>query len=120
VESCTFDKPEIQPAKPALHMSELIKHECGIALIRLKKPLQYFIDTYQNPSWAVHKLYLLMEKQHNRGQDGAGVANIKLDMDPGKPYIHRYRTIEPNPIGSFFPKSKRNFERPQKPTGPCT
>ena len=61
-------------------MSDAIKHECGIALIRLRKPLQYYIEKYGTPLYAVKKLYLLMEKQHNRGQDAAGIANIKLDM----------------------------------------
>jgi amidophosphoribosyltransferase len=92
-------------------MAEDIKHECGIALLRLKKPLQYYVDTYKNPSWAAHKLYLLMEKQHNRGQDGAGVANIKLDMEPGKPYIHRYRTVEPSSIGVIFSKIQKKFRK---------
>ena len=95
-------------------MSDSVKHECGVALIRLKKPLQHYIDNYGNPAWAVQKLYLLMEKQHNRGQDGAGVANIKLDMDPGKPYIHRLRTIEPNPISYIFSKIHKKFRKAQE------
>jgi amidophosphoribosyltransferase len=95
-------------------MSDLIKHECGIALIRLKKPLQYYIDNYNNPSWAVHKLYLLMEKQHNRGQDGAGVANIKLDMDAGKAYMHRLRSIDSNPITHIFSKIGKKFRKAQE------
>ena len=92
-------------------MSDPVKHECGVALIRLKKPLQHYIDNYGNPAWGAQKLYLLMEKQHNRGQDGAGVANIKLDMDPGKPYIHRLRTIEPNPISYIFSKIHKKFRK---------
>lgn len=95
-------------------MSEAIKHECGIALIRLKKPLQHYIDTYGNPAWAAQRLYLLMEKQHNRGQDGVGVANIKLDMEPGKPYIHRLRTIEDNPIAHLFSKIEKKFRKAQE------
>jgi amidophosphoribosyltransferase len=95
-------------------MSDSIKHECGIALIRLKKPLQHFIDHYGSPTWAAQKLYLLMEKQHNRGQDGAGVANIKLDMQPGKPYIHRLRTIESNPIAWLFAKIGKKFRKAQE------
>ncbi|HOY94425.1 MAG TPA: amidophosphoribosyltransferase, partial [Catalimonadaceae bacterium] len=95
-------------------MSDPIKHECGVALIRLKKPLQYYIDTYNNPSWAAQKLYLLMEKQRNRGQDGAGVANIKLDMEAGKPYIHRHRSIDPNPITSIFSKIEKKFRKAQE------
>ena len=76
-------------------MSDLIKHECGIALIRLRKPLNFYIEKYGTPTYAMNKLYLLMEKQHNRGQDGAGVANIKIDVDPGYRYISRY--FIPNP-----------------------
>ena len=64
-------------------MSDPIKHECGIALLRLKKPLEYFEEKYGSALYGINKLYLLMEKQHNRGQDGAGVANIKLDVEPG-------------------------------------
>jgi len=71
-------------------MSDAIKHECGIALIRLRKPLSYYKERYGTPLYGVNKLYLLMEKQHNRGQDGAGVATIKLDVDPGSRYISRH------------------------------
>ena len=74
-------------------MSDVIKHECGIAVIRLRKPLSYYIDKYGSPTYGMNKLYLLMEKQHNRGQDGAGVANIKIDQKPGQRYISRYRSI---------------------------
>ena len=95
-------------------MSDPVKHECGVALIRLKKPLQHYIDHYGNPAWAVQKLYLLMEKQHNRGQDGAGVANIKLDMEPGKAYLHRLRTIESNPISYIFSKIHKKFRKAQE------
>ena len=95
-------------------MSDSIKHECGIALIRLKKPLQYYIDAYQNPAWGAQKMYLLMEKQHNRGQDGAGIANIKLDMEAGKPYIHRLRSIDPNPIPALFSKIEKKFRKAQE------
>ena len=73
-------------------MSDAIKHECGIALIRLLKPLEFYIEKYRTPAYALNKLYLLMEKQHNRGQDGAGVAAIKLDPVPGTPFINRYRS----------------------------
>ncbi|GJM28706.1 MAG: amidophosphoribosyltransferase [Cyclobacteriaceae bacterium] len=92
-------------------MSDAIKHECGIALIRLRKPLQYYIEKYDTPLYAVKKLYLLMEKQHNRGQDGAGVANIKLDMAPGKRYISRYRSVKAQPILDVFSKLERKFEK---------
>jgi hypothetical protein len=63
-------------------MSEAIKHECGIALLRLKKPLEFYLEKYGTAFYALNKMYLLMEKQHNRGQDGAGLANIKLDVPP--------------------------------------
>ena len=73
-------------------MSDQIKHECGIAFIRLRKPLEYYIQKYGSVTYGLNKLYLLMEKQHNRGQDGAGVGNIKLDMPPGSRYISRVRS----------------------------
>jgi amidophosphoribosyltransferase len=92
-------------------MSDLINHECGIALIRLKKPYQYFIDKYNSPLYAIRKLYLLMEKQHNRGQDGAGVANIKLDMPPGKNYITRLRSVETNAIVHIFAKIEKKISK---------
>lgn len=83
-------------------MSDAIKHECGIALLRLKQPLQYYIDKYGSAFYGLNKLHLLMEKQHNRGQDGAGVANIKFDMSPGERYISRYRSIDSKPIQDIF------------------
>lgn len=83
-------------------MSDPIKHECGIALIRLKKPLEYYQEKYGTSFYALNKLYLLMEKQHNRGQDGAGVANIKLDVEPGERYISRYRSNGQRPIQEVF------------------
>ena len=66
-------------------MSEHIGHECGIALVRMRKPLAYYAEKYHSPLWGFEKLFLLMEKQHNRGQDGAGVACVKLDMPAGEP-----------------------------------
>ncbi len=95
-------------------MSDFIKHECGIALIRLRKPLKYFIEKYGTPAYAMNKLYLLMEKQHNRGQDGAGVANIKIDIKPGHRYISRYRSIEPQPIADIFRKISKKYRKAQK------
>jgi len=83
-------------------MSDPIKHECGIALLRLKQPLQYYLDKYGTAFYGLNKLHLLMEKQHNRGQDGAGVANIKFDMSPGERYISRYRSIDSKPIQEIF------------------
>jgi amidophosphoribosyltransferase len=85
-------------------MSDQIKHECGIALIRLKKPLEYYIEKYSTAAYGLNMLYLLMEKQHNRGQDGAGVANIKLDMEPGDRYISRVRSNSSQPIKEIFEK----------------
>ncbi len=90
-------------------MSDAIKHECGIALIRLKQPLQYYVDKYGTAFYGINKLHLLMEKQHNRGQDGAGVANIKLDMEPGERYISRYRSIDPKPIQDIFDHINQRF-----------
>ncbi|MES2731823.1 MAG: amidophosphoribosyltransferase [Bacteroidota bacterium] len=95
-------------------MSDSIKHECGIALIRLRKPLQYYIDKYGTPLYGINKLYLLMEKQHNRGQDGAGVANIKVGVPPGSRYISRYRSIEAQPIQDIFTKINRKFKKALK------
>ncbi|MCB0791972.1 MAG: amidophosphoribosyltransferase [Flavobacteriales bacterium] len=83
-------------------MSDALQHECGIALIRLRKPLSYFEDRYGSAYYGLQKLFLLMEKQHNRGQDGAGVATIKLDMPPGTRYIDRYRSASKQPILSVI------------------
>jgi len=95
-------------------MSDFIKHECGIALLRLRKPLSYYIDKYGTPTYAMNKLYLLMEKQHNRGHDGAGVANIKIGMKPGFRYVSRYRSIEPQPIADIFRKISKKYKKVQK------
>ncbi|WMN12751.1 amidophosphoribosyltransferase [Marivirga salinae] len=97
-------------------MSDSIKHECGIALIRLRKPLQYFIDKY-GPLYAMNKLYLLMEKQHNRGQDGAGVGNVKLNVDPGHRYISRYRSVDNQPITQIFKKISKKYKKARKEGG---
>jgi len=83
-------------------MSDALKHECGIALIRLKKPLEYYKDKYGSAFYGVNKMYLMMEKQHNRGQDGAGFASIKLDTQPGERYISRVRSIAQQPIQDIF------------------
>ena len=83
-------------------MSDALKHECGIALIRLKKPLEYYKEKYGSAFYGVNKMYLLMEKQHNRGQDGAGFASIKLDVKPGERYISRVRSIAQQPIQDIF------------------
>ena len=83
-------------------MSDAIKHECGIAHLRLLKPLEYYKEKYGTAFYGIQKMYLLMEKQHNRGQDGAGFASIKLDVDPGERYISRVRSIDPQPIKDVF------------------
>ncbi len=90
-------------------MSDSIKHECGIALLRLKKPLSYYQKKYGTSFYGLTKLYLLMEKQHNRGQDGAGVANIKLDTAPGTRYISRTRSNSQNPIQEVFANINSRF-----------
>ena len=83
-------------------MSDALKHECGIAFIRLKKPLEYYKEKYGTAFYGVNKMYLMMEKQHNRGQDGAGFASIKLDTAPGERYISRVRSIAQQPIQDIF------------------
>jgi len=83
-------------------MSESIKHECGIAVIRLLKPLEFYIEKYGTWSYGLQKMYLMMEKQHNRGQDGAGIAGIKMNMKPGYRYIFRQRSNQANPIKEIF------------------
>lgn len=91
-------------------MSDAIKHECGIAFLRLLKPLSYYQAKYGTPFYGIHKLHLLMEKQHNRGQDGVGVANIKLDVPPGKRYISRYRSVSNKPIQDTFDYINKRFK----------
>jgi len=83
-------------------MSEQIKHECGIAFVRLLKPLEYYREKYGTSFYGINKMYLLMEKQHNRGQDGAGIANIKIDTEPGMKYIDRIRSVDSAPIKDIF------------------
>lgn len=92
-------------------MSDAVKHECGIALIRLRKDYQYYINKYSTPLYGLNKLYLMMEKQVNRGQDGAGVANIKIDVSPGHRYISRYRSIEQNAVPDIFRKIHKKFQK---------
>ena len=91
-------------------MSDPIKHECGIALLRLKKPLEYYLEKYGSALWGLNKMHLLMEKQHNRGQDGAGIANIKLDMQPGERYISRSRSVQKNPTQDIFDQINAKFK----------
>ena len=83
-------------------MSERITHECGIALVRLLKPLEYYLARYGTALYGLNKLHLLMQKQHNRGQDGAGIANIKFDLEPGNKYINRVRSNSDSPIKDIF------------------
>ena len=83
-------------------MSDAIKHECGIALVRLKKPLQFYKDKYGSAFYGINKMYLLMEKQHNRGQDGAGFASVKFNVLPGTRYISRVRSNKSQPIQDIF------------------
>src|SRR3954470_5633401 len=83
-------------------MSDRISHECGVALVRLLKPLSYYQEKYGSPLWGFTKLFLLMEKQHNRGQDGAGVACVKLGMPAGAPFMFRERNIKSNPLDKIF------------------
>jgi amidophosphoribosyltransferase len=92
-------------------MSDAIKHECGIALLRLKKPLDFYLDKYGSALYGLNKMYLLMEKQHNRGQDGAGLANIKLNVSPGTRYISRHRSIKSQPIKDIFSYINTRFEK---------
>jgi amidophosphoribosyltransferase len=92
-------------------MSDQIKHECGIALIRLLKPLSYYKEKYGTWRYGLNKLYLLMEKQHNRGQDGAGMVCVKDHLKPGSTYMNRYRSIEPNPILDVFDKVNKPLKK---------
>ena len=91
-------------------MSDSIKHECGIALLRLKKPLDFYLEKYGTAFYGLRKMYLLMEKQHNRGQDGSGLANIKLDMEPGSRYVSRSRFTGNNNIQRVFEHINTRFD----------
>ncbi|RDV15743.1 amidophosphoribosyltransferase [Pontibacter diazotrophicus] len=91
-------------------MSDAIKHECGIALIRLRKPIDYYVEKYGTPMYGINKLYLLMQKQHNRGQDGAGVASIKINALPGIEYISRFRSVKTRAIDSIFGKIGKEYK----------
>src|ERR671939_2189561 len=83
-------------------MSDEIKHECGLAFIRLRKPFSYYQQKYGTVLYGLNKMYLLMEKQHNRGQDGAGIATVKLDTEPGYPFLHRIRSNVNQSIAELF------------------
>ncbi len=95
-------------------MSELIKHECGIAFVRLLKPLEYYYAKYGTAFYGINKMYLMMEKQHNRGQDGAGLACIKIDTTPGMRYIDRIRSVAAQPIQDVFQRINEEFKDLQK------
>lgn len=95
-------------------MSDAIKHECGLAFIRLRKPFSYYQQQYGTVMWGINKLYLLMEKQHNRGQDGAGVAAVKLNVEPGYPFLQRIRSSAPQPIVDIFTKINNEVKELEK------
>src|SRR6185436_1576654 len=95
-------------------MSDFLHHECGVALVRLLKPLSFYQKKYGTTTYGLNKLYLLMEKQHNRGQDGAGVANIKFDVEPGTRYISRYRSNDKQAIQDIFARIYQRFEEAGK------
>ena len=97
-------------------MSEQIKHECGIAFIRLLKPLEYYLSKYGTTLYGLNKLSLLMEKQHNRGQDGAGIACVKLDVEPGTRFINRLRSNSSTPIIDIFNKIYNDLKQIKKNT----
>jgi amidophosphoribosyltransferase len=95
-------------------MSEQIKHECGVALIRLLKPLEFYKEKYGTWMYGLNKLYLLMEKQHNRGQDGAGVVSLKIDYTPGEEYIDRLRSVKENPIKDIFDQIFKLYQKAEE------
>ncbi|QHS61587.1 amidophosphoribosyltransferase [Chitinophaga agri] len=95
-------------------MSDDIKHECGLAFIRLRKPFSYYQQQYGSVFYGLNKLYLLMEKQHNRGQDGAGIATVKLNTEPGVPFMHRLRSSAPQAIGDIFAKVRDEIDEIEK------
>ena len=98
----------------AASMSDPIKHECGLAFIRLRKPFSYYQQQYGTVLWGLNKLYLLMEKQHNRGQDGAGVAAVKLNVEPGYPFMNRIRSNAPQAIADIFQQIGKEIEELEK------
>ena len=92
-------------------MSDFLKHECGLALIRLRKPLAYYLEKYGTPLYGFNQLFLLMEKQHNRGQDGAGIGCVKLGVPPGKPYMARQRTTKTNSLSRIFKGQLKDYHK---------
>jgi amidophosphoribosyltransferase len=95
-------------------MSDAIKHECGLAFLRLRKPFSYYQQKYRTVLWGLNKMYLLMEKQHNRGQDGAGLATVKLNVEPGYPFLSRLRSGNLQPIADIFKQIGDEFAELQK------
>src|SRR5690242_2905720 len=95
-------------------MSDEIKHECGLAFIRLRKPFSYYLQHHGTVLYGLNKLYLLMEKQHNRGQDGAGIATVKLNTEPGNPFLHRIRSNAQQPISDLFVKIGAEIDELEK------
>jgi amidophosphoribosyltransferase len=95
-------------------MSDAIQHECGLAYIRLRKPLSYYQQQYGTALYGINKLYLLMEKQHNRGQDGAGVAVVKLNTEPGYPFMYRQRSVATQSIGELFQNMGKELSELEK------
>ena len=92
-------------------MSDQLTHECGIALVRLLKPLSYYKEKYGEPLWGFQKLFLLMEKQHNRGQDGIGIGCTKINMPAGQPYMSRERNIEKDSLAQLFNEQLSAYDR---------
>ena len=95
-------------------MSDEIKHECGLAFIRLRRPFSFYQQKYNSVLYGINKLYLLMEKQHNRGQDGAGIATLKLDTEPGYPFLYRLRSNATQPIADLFTQIGKEIEEVEK------
>src|ERR1700760_2818967 len=95
-------------------MSDAIKHECGLALIRLRKSFSYYLQQHGTVMYGLNKLYLLMEKQHNRGQDGAGLAVVKLDTEPGYPFMHRIRSNASQSISDLFAQIGKEINEIEK------
>jgi len=95
-------------------MSDAIKHECGLAFIRLLKPFSYYQQQQGTALYGLNKLYLLMEKQHNRGQDGAGIASVKLNAEPGYPFMHRLRSVAQQAIADLFSQVGKEINELEK------
>ncbi len=112
VQSITFAAPPTRYRQ--YNMSDEIKHECGLAFIRLRKPFSYYQQQYGSVMYGLNKMYLLMEKQHNRGQDGAGIAAVKLNVEPGYPFLHRLRSNASQPIADIFVQIGQEIDEIEK------